>query len=56
MPSLETLYETRWLRLDRIGHWDFVRRPHSDSCVGILAITHFGSMSLRNRPTVTVIM
>jgi ADP-ribose pyrophosphatase len=39
MPVLEILYETRWLRLDRIGHWDFVRRPHSDSCVGILAIT-----------------
>jgi ADP-ribose pyrophosphatase len=39
MPPLETLFETRWLRLDRIGHWDFVRRPHSDSCVGILAIT-----------------
>ena len=39
MPELETLYETPWLRLDRIGHWDFVRRPHSDSCVGILAIT-----------------
>jgi ADP-ribose pyrophosphatase len=39
MPALETLFETRWLTLQRIGHWDFVRRPHSDSCVGILAIT-----------------
>ena len=39
MPALETLYETRWIMLQRIGHWDFVRRPHSDSCVGILAIT-----------------
>jgi len=39
MPVLETLFETRWLKLQRIGHWDFVRRPHSDSCVGILAIT-----------------
>ena len=39
MPALETLFETRWLKLQRIGHWDFVRRPHSDSCVGILAIT-----------------
>lgn len=39
MSALETLFETRWLRLERIGHWDFVRRPHSDSCVGILAIT-----------------
>lgn len=39
MPALETLFETRWLALHRIGHWDFVRRPQSDSCVGILAIT-----------------
>lgn len=39
MPEIETLFETRWLGLHRIGHWDFVRRPHSDACVGILAIT-----------------
>ncbi len=39
MPDLETLFETRWISLHRIGHWDFVRRPHSDSCVGILAVT-----------------
>jgi ADP-ribose pyrophosphatase len=39
MPTPETLFETRWLSLQRLGHWDFVRRPHSDSCVGILAIT-----------------
>jgi ADP-ribose pyrophosphatase len=39
MPNLETLFETRWLGVFRIGHWDFVRRPDSDSCVGILAIT-----------------
>jgi ADP-ribose pyrophosphatase len=39
MPALETLFETRWLRLHRIGHWDFVVRPHSEHCVGILAIT-----------------
>ncbi len=39
MPKLETLFETRWIQLQRIGHWDFVRRPHSDSSVGILAIT-----------------
>ncbi len=39
MPTSEKLYETRWLRLERIGTWDFVRRPHSDACVGILAIT-----------------
>ena len=39
MPSPETLFETRWLGLYRIGHWDFVRRPQADTCVGILAIT-----------------
>lgn len=39
MPAPETLFETRWLGLYRIGHWDFVRRPNSDACVGILAIT-----------------
>ncbi|MDH4443562.1 MAG: NUDIX hydrolase [Akkermansiaceae bacterium] len=39
MPTPETLFETRWLGLYRIGHWDFVRRPHADACVGILAIT-----------------
>ncbi|MEX1049595.1 MAG: NUDIX hydrolase [Akkermansiaceae bacterium] len=39
MPEIETLFETRWLGLHRIGRWDFVRRPHSDACVGILAIT-----------------
>ncbi len=39
MPTPETLFETRWLGVFRIGHWDFVRRPDSDSCVGILAIT-----------------
>ena len=39
MPETETLFQTRWLGLYRIGNWDFVRRPHSDSCVGILAIT-----------------
>ena len=39
MPEEITLYESKWLGLYRIGHWDFVRRPNSDSCVGILAIT-----------------
>ena len=34
-----TLYESKWLGLYRIGNWDFARRPNSDSCVGILAIT-----------------
>jgi len=35
----ETLFETRWLGVYRIGHWDFVRRPNADAAVGILAIT-----------------
>ncbi|MFD2255681.1 NUDIX hydrolase [Luteolibacter algae] len=34
-----TLFESKWLGLYRIGKWDFVRRPNSDACVGILAIT-----------------
>lgn len=34
-----TLFESKWLGLYRIGRWDFARRPHSDQCVGILAIT-----------------
>lgn len=39
MSTPETLFETRWIRMQRIGHWDFVVRPQSDRCVGILAIT-----------------
>jgi ADP-ribose pyrophosphatase len=39
MPHPETLFETRWLGLYRIGRWDYVRRPQSDACVAILAIT-----------------
>lgn len=35
----ETLFETRWLGLYRIGHWDFAKRPNADACVGILAVT-----------------
>lgn len=38
MPEPEVLFETRWLRLMRRGHWDYVVRPHSDRCVGVLAI------------------
>lgn len=34
-----TLYESKWLGLYRSGHWDYVRRPNSDACVGILATT-----------------
>ena len=36
---IKTLFETRWLGVYRIGHWDFVRRPNADSSVGILALT-----------------
>ncbi|MFT4177433.1 MAG: NUDIX hydrolase [Luteolibacter sp.] len=39
MSDPELLYSTRWLALYRIGHWDYVRRPQTDTCVGILAIT-----------------
>jgi ADP-ribose pyrophosphatase len=39
MKTPETLFETRWLGVYRIGDWDFVRRPNSDAAVGILAIT-----------------
>ena len=39
MATVETLYETRWLCLLRQGRWDYVRRPHSEHCVGVLAIT-----------------
>jgi ADP-ribose pyrophosphatase len=35
----ETLFETRWLGLYRIGHWDFAKRPNAEACVGILAVT-----------------
>lgn len=35
----QTLFESRWLGLYRIGHWDFVRRPNASACVGILAVT-----------------
>ncbi|MEO5716070.1 MAG: NUDIX hydrolase [Luteolibacter sp.] len=39
MSVPETLFETQWLGVYRIGRWDFVRRPQSEHCVGILAIT-----------------
>ncbi|WP_367872404.1 NUDIX hydrolase [Luteolibacter sp. Populi] len=35
----ETLFESPWLGLYRIGHWDFAKRPNADYCVGILAVT-----------------
>jgi len=37
--SDQTLYSTPWLSLHRIGHWDYVRRPHAEACVGVLAVT-----------------
>jgi len=39
MPEIETLFSTRWLAMYRIDTWYFVRRPQTDSCVGILAET-----------------
>lgn len=39
MSAPETLFETRWIRMHRIGHWDYVVRPQSENCVGILAVT-----------------
>jgi ADP-ribose pyrophosphatase len=35
----QTLFQTRWLSVHRIGHWDFVERPNADCCVAVLAIT-----------------
>ena len=35
----QTLFQTRWLSVHRIGHWDFIERPNADCCVGILPIT-----------------
>ena len=46
MEPIETLFESRWLGLYRIGHWDFVRRPASDCCVGILPLTPDGEVVL----------
>lgn len=34
-----TLYESKWLGLYRKGTWDYARRPNSDACVGVLAVT-----------------
>ncbi len=38
MPDTQTLFETPWLAVCRTGTWDFVRRPHAGTCVGVLAI------------------
>ncbi len=39
MPEETTLYESKWLGLYRRDDWDYARRPNSDACVGILALT-----------------
>jgi len=44
--SRETLFETRWLAVHRIGHWDFVERPNADCCVAVLPITPGGEVVL----------
>lgn len=41
-----TLFESQWLGLYRRGHWDYARRPNSDACVGILAVTDQGEVVL----------
>jgi ADP-ribose pyrophosphatase len=45
-PPRETLFETRWLAVHRIGHWDFVERPNADCCVAILPVTPAGEIIL----------
>lgn len=39
MPEITTLFSSRWLILQKIQHWEFVRRPSANAAVGILAIT-----------------
>lgn len=39
MSDPTTLFTSRWLILQQHGHWEFVRRPHANAAVGILAIT-----------------
>jgi ADP-ribose pyrophosphatase len=46
MDPSEILFETPWLQVRRTGHWDFVVRPQSDRCVGVLAITDAGEIVL----------
>jgi len=46
MDEETTLYESKWLGLYRKGHWDYVRRPNSDACVGILAVTDHNEILL----------
>lgn len=40
------LFESKWLGLYRKGHWDYTRRPNSNACVGILAITDHNEILL----------
>jgi len=35
----QTLFQTRWLSVHRVGHWDYVERPNADCCVAVLAVT-----------------
>lgn len=39
MSEPNTLFSSRWLILQQRGHWEYVRRPHANTAVGILAIT-----------------
>jgi ADP-ribose pyrophosphatase len=39
MSDVTTLFTARWLVLEQRGHWEFVRRPHANAAVGILALT-----------------
>ncbi len=39
MSDPEILFETKWIRVQRKGKWEFVRRPQSTNAVGILAVT-----------------
>lgn len=39
MSDPTTLFASRWLILQQRGHWEFVRRPHANAAVGIVAIT-----------------
>lgn len=39
MEEYEVLYRSQWLQLCRRDKWEFAKRPHCDSAVGILAIT-----------------
>lgn len=39
MSEPTTLFSSRWLMLQQRGHWEYVRRPHANAAVGILAVT-----------------